>query len=885
MDTSRISETVAAATNRQLKFRVLRFLGIPAANAASGQWSAAPWLTAAAVLWGLAGMDHEASRVMADQANEGVYDHFFYLRHNPDQSGTAKTDSLMQVRVTPNGFDQRVVYSKNNLHIGWEPLLATGGKFYGLSSNRLVCIDLGNGKAEELDDRIGVHGLADERLYARIGDSLHIFDLVHRVYRNAGQIGSYNQYQGGASAELSISSDRKFVSFFARLPDLLREGRMSPGFKLHLVDIETGNVKIVGPEIPAITYLTGGGTSDEGPPYVWLDPTTIVVVREEANRIELAFSNKIGLKPGAESTVCQLKIATEQFTDIVALPRWNRTLGEPYFRGMLSDGVPRIVLGETGQYRIDLKTKSLIEDDVARGDYRFSPGKPPQRIIFGETNLAEAERIQPFSAAPDGGRVVWLIRTSSEATSLFYHDSVEGHVRSVASGWLPNSWSRIHSEQRSIVWARSKDLEPAAERFLDGWKAIPATTFPAPPPPRDPDPRPLATDLIEYKISTDKPVYEICEPVELTVTLTNKSDRELSFPAPRGYGSFFGVGMKHPKFGMLIPDFDNLDQVFPADPVVIAPGKSFHCTRNFEPDNTGTHKLSAELSQGMIPWGGLLIPWRGRVKAAPVEFNVEASPDGPTHFIAKYKRQMARCRAEFNQDPSTCDSLRIYNMGPGVAPLLIEELTSSNDATFRQRMSIALVLLGTPEALPYFESLLKGDLKEDREMVLAGFVILIERKIAVDRALALLISATKHSNVEVRRDAVARLAKLKDSNIKEALEAAVSDIDIQVAHRAARHLAALEHLDLADWFTAAIDEPTEARYLAAKSIVADLERTWRETKGVLPDVSWSKAVGDQKVMEAYRQTLRNWLEFANRNPRESSHFFDDDLKPRDYIQK
>ena len=874
MNAFSIFKTFAAG---ELMRSVSRLPGAQADNANGSRWPVALWFTLAAVLWYVAGVDQESTRLMADDANKSVYDYFFYLRHDPDQSGTAITDSLLQVTVTPKGFDKRVVYSKNNLHVGWEPLCAARGKFYGLHINSLVSIDLASGKAEELGDRIGVHAFADGKLYARIGDSLHVYDLVHRAYRNVGKIGGHSHFQRSGAAGLSISPDRKVVSFF-QIPDPLNDKRFQPGFKLCLVDVETGNMNIVGPEIPAISYLTGGGTADEGPPYVWLDPSTIVLVREEADRFEEAFSNGVGLKPGAVSTVCQLDITTGELTNIVVLPRWRREIGEPFFRGILNDGMPRIVMGEMGQYAIDIKNKSLIENDRLRGDYRFSRGKPPQHLIFGETPLAEADQFTSVCVAPNGDRVAWLIRSSIVETSLFYHDSTEGHVRSLASGWLPILWSRADSERGSIVWATSQDLEPAAEQIPDGWKAIPTGPFPAPPPPRNPDLRPLASDLIEYSVSSDKKVYQFCEPVELTVTLTNKTDREISFPAPRGYGSFFDVSMKYPTGRMLIMDFDNLDQVFPTDPVVIAPGKSFRCVRVIEPDHTGTYKLTATVNQYRIPW-------RGPLKAAPFEFTVVEASDEPALFIAKYKRQMARCQAEFNQDPSTCNSSRIYNMGPGVASLLIEDLKSSKDASFRQRMSLALVQFGTPEVLPYFESLLKGDLKDDRDMVLAGFVILIQRKISVDRALDLLVSATKHSNVEVRRDAVVRLTKLNEAKINDALEEAVNDVDSQVSQRASRHLAALEHLDLADWLTASIDEPTHARFLAAKSIVADLERIWDEKKGALPDIPWSKAVNDQKVIDSYRQTLRHWLEFAKQNPRESSHFFDDDLKPRDNNRK
>ena len=50
-----------------------------------------------------------------------------------------------------------------------------------------------------------------------------------------------------------------------------------------------------------------------------------------------------------------------------------------------------------------------------------------------------------------------------------------------------------------------------------------------------------------------------------------------------------------------------------------------------------------------------------------------------------------------------------------------------------------LVRIASREALPYYEKLLTGDLKEDREMVLSGLAELVRRKHAP--ALALLIAA------------------------------------------------------------------------------------------------------------------------------------------------
>jgi hypothetical protein len=186
--------------------------------------------------------------------------------------------------------------------------------------------------------------------------------------------------------------------------------------------------------------------------------------------------------------------------------------------------------------------------------------------------------------------------------------------------------------------------------------------------------------------------------------------------------------------------------------------------------------------------------------------------------------------------------------------------------------------MATADALPYFEKLLRGDMNSDRDMVLTSLQGMIQRKVGVEGAISLLIMALKHQNVAVRREAAIRLRRINNPNVKDAMELAVEDNDDQTATMAARYLAAYEKIDLAAWLSAAADKPTRSHYLAAQSIIKELEQTWKINKGDLPGTSWEEVAKSPEAVESFRRTLLAWQSWAKENQRSSEHFFDEDRK-------
>jgi len=90
-----------------------------------------------------------ASPATADaDPDDRTYNHFLYLRHNA-KGGSAVTDTLVLTKVTPDGFEQRDLFTKRNL--SYSKLLGVvGGKVYAVKIGSLIAIDVKTGQAEEI---------------------------------------------------------------------------------------------------------------------------------------------------------------------------------------------------------------------------------------------------------------------------------------------------------------------------------------------------------------------------------------------------------------------------------------------------------------------------------------------------------------------------------------------------------------------------------------------------------------------------------------------------------------------------------------------------------------------------------------------------------------
>ena len=72
-----------------------------------------------------------------------------------------------------------------------------------------------------------------------------------------------------------------------------------------------------------------------------------------------------------EFVLVRVDIESGRMTDFCQLPKFEPEIGEPFFRTTTESGIPRLVLGQLGQYRVDLLQGCLIKDDGLGGGYRY----------------------------------------------------------------------------------------------------------------------------------------------------------------------------------------------------------------------------------------------------------------------------------------------------------------------------------------------------------------------------------------------------------------------------------------------------------------------------------------------------------------------------------
>jgi hypothetical protein len=797
-------------------------------------------------------------------SGSGNYDQFLYLRHN-NTNGTSYTDSLVLAKATAKGFEQRDVLTLSGLHINWKPLCVRNGVLYAMNNSALIAVDLSAGKAENILSNYGAFTSEANMLYMLVNGEgeksvLRLFDFAKRCCRDAATVdlGSITWH----NRPIRVSPDSNKLATFAYANDVKGAAVILANVgasKLQLIDLRTGKINTIGPEVYSLTYSTGGGFYDYGPPFLWIDQRTILLVCKGPNLQD------------ADLKAATLDVETGITTDIVNLPRRTWQFHEPYFSPPGKDGAARIVMGELGQYRIDVKQKQIVEDNSVGGDFLYTRGRKPERLHHGQSLLAEGDKISDLSLSPDGLRAVWWMGRNPSAT-MSYYDAREGKVREVTRAWFPilSSSSELPDGRNTIFWVSAKDMAPTAPADTpQGWRPWTTGPYPKPPSQTVEDKRPKVTDLFTLRVSTDKKVYKLHNPIEIALELTNKTGRDVSFHRPKNMFPFFRVTMRSNRLNGTLTAFERNEELFSSDPVVVKAGETLRVSATAETEAVGDHKIEASMRSD---------EWQGELNAEPLTCVVEHSPEDASLFKVKFLRLITLCRAEFEKDPMTCDYGRLLILGPEMIPLLVAELDASDNPAYRQRMGYAMQRMATADALPYLEKLLRGDMNSDREMVIVSLQGMIQRKVGVEGALSLLIMASKHQNASVRRDAVDRLRRIDDPNVKDAMEIAVEDKDDQIAMMAARYLAAYARIDLAAWLSAAAEKPTHAQYLAGQSIVKELERTWKINEGQLPTASWEETIISPEAADSFRRTLLLWQSWAKENQRSSEHFFDDDRK-------
>jgi hypothetical protein len=398
--------------------------------------------------------------------------------------GSALTDSLILVSLTNGGFQARPVYTQGNLVISWTPLCVRGGKLYAVKSDQLICIDLATGNAERMEGHLESFTFEEGRLYAIVSEPsgedwrLRVYDFDTRSYRNiAATKPARIMLSGGCPIPPPrLSPDKKWLAYFSQS----WSNNVALRYQLQLVSVDSGATRACGDSLPAREWGTGAGDVSVGPPFVWLTPKTILVVRDDSKELYAeAWTTSDG--SGVEMNLAALDIESGRMTNLMRLPKFQPGIGEPWFGPADEHGAPRIVLGKLGQYRIDLAAGRVTKDDGLRGPYRYRCVDGLSDLFFGAKLLEGTEAIPAVAVSPDGQSVAWEVRAleaplgQAPRSSIRFQAAQAKETQTVASEWIPEVYGTGygHSLEGNVLWISSNDLvRKPAERPAAGWTAF-----------------------------------------------------------------------------------------------------------------------------------------------------------------------------------------------------------------------------------------------------------------------------------------------------------------------------------------------------------------------------------------------------------------------------
>jgi len=593
----------------------------------------------------------------------GIDQYDFIFTRLDQKGGQESTRTLVMAMVTADEFEFRDVETSPYASYRWaEPLCVTGRILYCIDGSDLVSIDLASSQSELLSswsvksectmiNPRSAWTCADNRLYGmeQSGDitTLRLLDFGKSAYCDIAIVEI-----GTPGRAMAVSPDHKRLAYFVQDPN---------GYLLTIVDVESGEVTLPSEPvtfiIPMIASTLGGG-----PPLVWIDSDKVLCLCSE---ILGEDPNSLGGRKGVHKLV-QINATTGEMEDVILLPV------NPYIRfapDMIQDYIGTGLLfqvqhGGLGYYRVDIEARKLVEDNRVAGNYSLYNGY----LFHGEKELGPAGR-KDVKVSEDGKRCLWI-----RDKQLFYHDDTRESGMLVAGNC---------EKAEGLLWLNKDDLQVKTDATgkLAGWTAfkdrprIKPRQYP-------PDRRKRVSEYLAFTVITNKDIYLLHEPIQVTVTLINTSDVDIKVLHPVVFDTVYNrivrFGLKHPK-GSIMVDCGAGPYGRAEDEILLEAGQSVSATSTLEVAIVGDYQI--EFTYKGCRENGYI----GDIKADPSVFRVVAIDNMEEQrqlFKAKFGRLMERFRRELDMNPGWNGAndtvgdkiVGIPGMGTDVVPYLIEVL-------------------------------------------------------------------------------------------------------------------------------------------------------------------------------------------------------------------
>jgi hypothetical protein len=740
----------------------------------------------------------------------------------------------------------------------------------------LIAIDTQTGSVDKIasvDTLCTGPGTLYEAIRERDTATIRVYDFAKQAYRDLIRI-PWNTW----ISDVEVSPDNRRLAYFDPKHSTDSAGVTtvwSNAQTLHVVDFESNMVTPVGEPVghlePSTSSRIGGA-----PPFLWLDSTTVLVTSANTSQYGGDVTRPVFRLDDMKRALYAINVDTGESMELLELPGTH--MHDVRVRPGEWDDVPIVDASNLGRFLVDVDRRSLSEYDGIGGVFRLTRTPNGWTLYDGAKLVSAIAGGEEHAVSPDGRQVVWAENRqyptiTSDGTyvvsTLRYYNADQGNVREVNGGWFRAPYPGWR------CWLSDEDLarEPESAPQEEGWIPFKSEPWPAEPP-KKPDTRPDRNDHLVLDVTTDADFYWLHEPVELTVTLTNISAEALTLGPLEVFDdrvleiNLNGSGGTR--------QIDNMQSLYLPEPeeTVLGPAESLIATGTLELAGEGKHVIEVNY-RGLTT--GSDHGWRGRIHATTDEIEIVPSADNAALFEEKVERLLIKATTEFESDSDWNGETRavedLQDMGPEIAPYLLAFLSTVDDPRFRVLLLRPLIYFRPPEALPYFADTLRHGSVEEQRSAVRGLEGLYRRFNETDRddiaqsALIHLTSAMRAPDWRVRFELVTSLNNKKHDRVREAMEQVVDDSYEHIRDWAARYLAKYEGVGLADWLAQAASQPTAIRYSVAKSIVSQLERTWRVDNGTFPDGDWSQVASDADAMAQYHATLLAWERWARENPR------------------
>lgn len=808
-------------------------------------------------------------------------------------------DQLILASIPARGTDDSTVTTQS---LGKSPRFGTdfrtvgayGGHLIALNERNLVAVDLHSAEVRKISDApIRNAAMVENELFfvtarsdasIRLGDNalMHI-DLATMESSKLCSLAASGDKRSlwnldDVSIAVSPDGTRVAVTELA-LADEDQAGD-PPGARIVIATTD-GIVKRPGKVFPNRMHLGGGFQPLMlAPKLVWAHHD-LLLIAAGTNADDVRVLPPAGLKQELTSLV----FSAENFQYICELPDFHPSLHEPWF-SRTAAGTTMIHLGLLGQYEINWQARYLKESNALAPQYSLVVGDNSVALKYRDELLEPNAAIERIFVSPDGSRVAWLptdvgplpngptiVAVQSRRIELKLHDAASG-IRTVAVGNFPPVWQQSQYPMlNTCVWITPSQLvrDKSFNKLAISQDSLSANPI---------DSRPDVSESVEVGLVTNKEVYLRHEPLEFKITLKNIENQPIQFETKRLLhgGQPFDIDIKSEHTRQRIELFDD-DLNKPREQYLqLPPGEIVTLTRTIEVDELGKQQLRLRFQKDAT--------WKGAIK---VESEFKVIDQTTTELLqAKFDRLIAMCQRQYANSPRHVTPNVFWSLGSAAESLLIQYLRDCDDGILRQALASSLAPIASERSLPYLKQLLDTDLQYDGTLLVGCLFKLSELHVELPLlsrsqpatvpsqwlARQLLFAAGEHSNVDVRQQVVDRFCHVVSEEVDQFMLRACADSDVAVATKAARYVAARRQVTLEQWFADAGAAITEPNVVAANSIIAELETTWKPNLPKLPSGSAEEIGRDPGKRRQYIAAMQYAEQWSAENPRASDSFFD-----------